>query len=184
MDLTTVDRVIQGPDAGVISDWWRHIRFRRFLTFIFSVAVMRPLPTTRTAQGYVVKLIWGTYRLEIEKTNNGNNFNHRSWVASSISKRLFNAVGFEPDRDILVSCDNKRTVDSIKKGDIEVKTTMEHADIYTGKKHGASADGLTLKLLIVLSSTVLPHQKHQDIKDILNVTERGGRYGRWWWIRW
>jgi len=46
----------------------------------------------------------------------------RSWVASSISKRLFNAVGFEPDRDILVSCDNERTVDSIKKGDIEVKT--------------------------------------------------------------
>jgi len=140
MDLTTVDRVIQGPDAGVISDWWRHIRFRRFLTFIFSVAVMRPLPTTRTAQGYVVKLIWGTYRLEIEKTNNGNNFNHRSWVASSISKRLFNAVGFEPDRDILVSCDNERTVDSIKKGDIEVKTKMKHADIYTGlgKKHGAS----------------------------------------------
>jgi len=100
---------------------------------------MRPLPT-RTAQGYVVKLIWGTYRLEIEKTNNGNNFNHRSWVASSISKRLFNAVGFEPDRDILVSCDNERTVDSIKKGDIEVKTKMKHAGIYTGlgKKHEAS----------------------------------------------
>ena len=144
-----------------------------------------PFPCFWSSATIPSEAIWGTYQLEIEKTNNGN-FNHRSWVASSISKRLFNAVGFEPDRDILVSCGNKRTVDSIKKGDIEVKTTMEYADIYTGlgKKHGASADGLTLKLLIVLSSTVLPHQKHQDIKDILNVTERGGRYGRWWWIRW
>ena len=33
-------------------------------------------------------------------------------------KRLFNAVDFELDHDIHISCDNKPTVDSIKKEDI------------------------------------------------------------------
>jgi hypothetical protein len=45
-------------------------------------------------------------------------------------KRLFNAVDFELDNDIHISCDNKPTVDSIRKEDIELKTKMKHVDIY------------------------------------------------------
>jgi len=53
----------KGPMLELYQIRWRHIRFRRFLTlnwiYFLCVAVMRPLPTTRTAQGYVVKLFGG-----------------------------------------------------------------------------------------------------------------------------
>jgi hypothetical protein len=60
MDLTTVDPVIQEPDAGVISDSMKAHPISTILDSqlnLFSVVVMRPLPMTWTAQGYVMKLL-------------------------------------------------------------------------------------------------------------------------------
>jgi hypothetical protein len=117
MDLTT-DRVIQEPDAGVISD------------------SMKAHPISTILDWAAQETYW--------------------W------KRLFNVVGFELDHDIHVSCDNKRTVDSIKKEDIELKTKIKHVDIYnhwlrqeaqSGRIDIKSANGLT-KLPIVLSSMI------------------------------
>jgi hypothetical protein len=45
-------------------------------------------------------------------------------------KRMFNAVDFEPDHDIYAAWDNKQTVDSMNKEDIELKTKMKHIDIH------------------------------------------------------
>jgi len=121
------------------------------MTFIFSVAVMRPLPLTWTAQRYVVKLFWGPIEWKSRKqTTVTTSTTEAKLLAPSRAaqetywwKILFNAVDFELDHDIHISCDNKPTVDSIKKKDIELKTKMKHVDIYNhwlrglGKKHRA-----------------------------------------------
>ena len=78
MDLTTVDRVIQGPDAGVISDSMKTHPISTILDFYFLCGGDAAFADDPDRPGLRREAIWGTYQLEIEKTNNGNNFNHRS----------------------------------------------------------------------------------------------------------
>ena len=80
---------------------------------------MRPLPITRTTQGYVMKLFGGPIDWKSRKqTTVTTSTTETELLAPSRAaqekywwKRLVNAVDVELDHDIHVSRDDKRTVD-------------------------------------------------------------------------
>jgi hypothetical protein len=153
---------------------------------VASDAAFADNPDRRSTQGYVIKLFGGpidwksgkqatvtTSTTEAERLALSRAAQETYWW-----KRMFGAVDFEPDHNIYIACDNKQTVDSMNKEDIELKTKMKHVDIYNHwlrqeaqkgqinikwvPTNEMPADGLT---------KLLPRQKHQDFKAMLNLRD-------------
>jgi hypothetical protein len=93
-------------------------------------------------------------------------------------KRVFDAIDFDPDHEIHIACDNKQTVDAMRKNDIELKTKLRHVDIHNHwlrqevqngridikwvSTNVMPADGLT---------KLLPRQKHEAFRAMINLVD-------------
>ena len=45
-------------------------------------------------------------------------------------KRLFDAIGFDPEHELSIKCDNKQTIDLLTNEESRFKTKLRHIDIH------------------------------------------------------
>jgi hypothetical protein len=96
-------------------------------------------------------------------------------------KRLFESVGFDPEHNVSIACDNKQTIDLLIKPEPQLRTKLRHVDIH---HHWLRQEVQNEKLIVEWVPTAqmaadgltkpLPRQQHQKFVEMLGLEDLKG----------
>ncbi|EED14304.1 conserved hypothetical protein [Talaromyces stipitatus ATCC 10500] len=149
-------------------------------------------PDRTSSEGYLVQIYGGSVDWRATKqrlvTTSTTEAELRAATEAAkrlqVWKRVFRSIGFKPDRELSIQCDNKQTVALLTSEEPQFRTNLKHVDIYhhwlrqeISKKRlriewvdtkRMAADGLTK---ILRGQPFLDWRKHQGLVNIGHLTQ-------------
>ncbi|KAI9040552.1 Ty1/Copia family ribonuclease HI [Aspergillus affinis] len=154
------------------------------IAIIASDAAYADRPDRRSSAGYLVKLYngpveWksGKQRAVTTSTTEAE-FLALSEAAKAVYwwRRVFNTIGFDPQHETTVSCDNQQTVRLVNHEDIEQRSKLRHVDIHRSWLRQEAQRGdlrvqwiPTDRMIADGLTKPLPTQQHHKFMKMLNL---------------
>jgi hypothetical protein len=157
---------------------------------VASDAAFADNPDRKSTQGYIMKLFGGAVDWKSGKQSTvTTSTTEAELLALSRTaqetywwRRLFDDVQFDPGHAIHILCDNKQTVDSMLKEDIDLKTKLRHVDIYNHWLRQEAQEGRIIIKWISTSkmpadglTKLLPRQKYEAFRTMINLVDISSR---------
>lgn len=91
-------------------------------------------------------------------------------------KRLFKAIGYHPDHELVIHCDNRQTVELLNRTEPEIRTKLRHVDIHHHwLRQEVQAGNIAIKWVPTREMSadgftkILPRQKHDLFIKMLGL---------------
>ncbi|THC87312.1 hypothetical protein EYZ11_013243 [Aspergillus tanneri] len=93
-------------------------------------------------------------------------------------KRMFNAIKFNPEHDILIKCDNRQTIELLTKEEPQLRTKLRHVDIHgMWLRQEVQNEGIKIEWVPTAEmpadgmTKALSAQRHQEFIKMLGLTD-------------